>query len=71
METRISYPRRHPLTLPDDRRIEGLIVAGLGYVAYQFLSGMPFHPAAADAPFVMPLARFAGSFIVNGVVNTR
>ena len=52
METRISYSRRHPLTLPDDRRIEGLIVAGLGYVAYQFLSGMPFHPAATDAPSV-------------------
>jgi len=39
-----------------DRLIEGLIVTGLGYVAYQFLSGMPFHPAAADAPSVKRIA---------------
>ena len=39
-----------------DRLIEGLIVAGLGYVAYQFLSGMPFHPAAADTPSVSALS---------------
>jgi hypothetical protein len=40
-----------------DRQVAGLIVAGLGYMAYQFLSGMPFHPAVDDAPSVMPLRR--------------
>jgi len=39
-----------------DRLIEGLIVAGLGYMAYQLLSGMPFHPVAADAPSVSTTA---------------
>jgi hypothetical protein len=35
-----------------ERLIEGLIVAGLVYVVDQFLSGMPFHSALANAPFV-------------------
>jgi len=35
-----------------DRLIEAPIVAGLVYVSYQFLSSMPFYPAAADAPSV-------------------
>jgi hypothetical protein len=35
-----------------DRLIEAPIAAGLVYVSYQFLSGMPFYPAAADAPSV-------------------
>jgi hypothetical protein len=41
---RAAQPAHEP-----DRLIEGLIAAGFGYVAYQFLSGMLFHPAAADA----------------------
>ena len=61
METRISYPRRHPLTLPADRTIEYPIVAGLVCVSYQFLSGIPFHPAAAYARVVGRLVEHAGS----------
>jgi hypothetical protein len=35
-----------------DRLIEDFIVANLGFVSYQFLSSVLYHPAAADAPSV-------------------
>jgi len=38
-----------------DRGVEVLIVAGVVYVSFQFWSGMPFHPAAADARSISSL----------------
>jgi hypothetical protein len=44
METRISYPRRHPLTLQADPLIEVFIVAGLGFVAFRVIGGVTAQP---------------------------
>jgi len=45
METRISYPRRHPLTLPADLLIVTRFEAGFVFAALRFKFGLTAKPA--------------------------